>query len=87
MKGKISQWNDNKGFGFIQPEDGSEKLFFHVSSVKTSARRPKVGDSVLYESIRDSQQRLKAKGVVIEGVAKDLRSTSNKRAVRTEGPK
>jgi cold shock CspA family protein len=61
MKGKVSLWKDDKGFGFIQPDDGSEKLFFHVSNVKTDARRPQVGDSVLYESTRDSQQRLKAK--------------------------
>ena len=31
MKGKICQWKDEKGFGFIQPENGGEKLFFHIS--------------------------------------------------------
>lgn len=87
MKGKVTQWKDDKGFGFIQPDDGSEKLFFHVSSVKTNARRPQVGDSVLYEPMRDSQQRLKAKGVVIEGVTKDSRSSAKKRPVRTEPPR
>jgi cold shock CspA family protein len=75
MKGKIDQWKDDKGFGFIKPDNGSEKIFFHVSSVKTNARRPQVGDRVLFESIRDSQQRLKAKRVVIEGVAKAVRSS------------
>ncbi|MEH6649075.1 MAG: cold shock domain-containing protein [Motiliproteus sp.] len=84
MKGKVIQWKDDKGFGFIQPDDGSEKLFFHVSSVKTNARRPQVGDNVLYQSMRDTQQRLKAKGVVIEGVSKDSRSSSKKRFIRTE---
>jgi cold shock CspA family protein len=68
MRGKISQWKDDKGFGFILPDDGTEKLFFHISSVKTRGRRPQIGDTVLYESARDSQNRLKAKGVVIEGV-------------------
>ncbi|MFW1678584.1 cold shock domain-containing protein [Pontibacter sp. JAM-7] len=87
MKGKITQWKDDKGFGFIQPDDGSEKLFFHVSSVKTNARRPQIGDSVIYEPMRDSQQRLKAKGVVIEGVSKGFHSSSKKRTVRTEPPR
>jgi len=87
MKGKVTQWKDDKGFGFIQPDDGSEKLFFHVSSVRTKARRPQVGDSVLYESMRDSQQRLKAKGVVIEGVSKDSHFSTKKRTVQTEPPK
>lgn len=87
MKGKISQWKDDKGFGFIQPDDGSEKLFFHVSSVKTNARRPQVGDSVLYDPMRDSQQRLKAKGVVIEGVTTGIPASPKKRHVRIEPPK
>lgn len=69
MKGKISQWNDAKGFGFIVPDDGAEKVFFHISSLKTSSRRPQVGDSVVYESSLDAKQRLQAKAVVIEGLA------------------
>jgi len=70
MKGKIDQWNDDKGFGFIKPDNGSEKIFFHISSIKTNSRRPKIGDIVLFDSIRDTQQRLKAKSVVIEGATK-----------------
>lgn len=67
MKGKISQWNDEKGFGFIVSDGGAEKVFFHISCVKTSIRRPQVGDNVVYEPMLDSQKRLKAKAVVIEG--------------------
>jgi cold shock CspA family protein len=68
MEGTVSQWIDDKGFGFILPEEGTEKIFFHVSSVKTNSRRPKVGDKVLFDAGRDSQNRLRAKGVVIEGL-------------------
>ena len=68
MRGKICQWEDNKGFGFILSDDVTEKMFFHISSVKTHAKRPQVGDSVLFEPARDSQNRFKAKNVVIEGV-------------------
>lgn len=87
MKGKVTQWKEDKGFGFIQPDDGSEKLFFHVSSVKTNARRPQVGDQVIYEAMRDSQQRLKAKGVVIDGVPKNSGTSSGKHPVKIEPPK
>ncbi|MCQ8130182.1 cold shock domain-containing protein [Methylomonas rivi] len=68
MKGKINQWHDDKGFGFIVSDDGAEKVFFHISSLKTSSRRPQVGDSVVYESTLDSKKRLQAKAVVIEGL-------------------
>ncbi|MFT5731121.1 MAG: cold shock CspA family protein [Desulforhopalus sp.] len=86
MKGKIDQWKDDKGFGFIKPENGSERIFFHISSVKTNARRPQIGDTVLFESIRDSQQRLKAKSVVIEGVTKTARSSSRSKPTPIEPP-
>ncbi|MGD9160244.1 MAG: cold shock domain-containing protein [Desulfobacteraceae bacterium] len=67
MRGIIEQWKDDKGFGFIKPDDGSEKIFFHIFSVKTKGRRPQTGDIVLFESVRDSKQRKNAKNVVIEG--------------------
>jgi cold shock CspA family protein len=87
MKGKVCQWQDEKGFGFIQPENGSEKLFFHISSVKSAARRPEVGDSVLYDPTRDSQNRLRAKGVVIEGVSKASGTSAKSRHNKIEPPR
>ncbi len=87
MKGIIDQWIDNRGFGFIKPDNGSEKIFFHISSVKTNSRRPRVGDRVLFDSIRDSQQRLKAKSVVIEGVIKEVHLSSKPKFVPIEPPK
>ena len=87
MRGKIDQWNDDKGFGFIKPDNGSEKIFFHISSVKTNSRRPQVGDIVLFESILDTQQRLKAKSVVIEGLTKAVNSISKSKIVTIEPPK
>lgn len=86
MRGKIIQWKDDKGFGFIVSEDNEEKSFFHISSVKTRGRRPRVNDIVLYESIRDAQGRLKAKVVVIEGVVSSPKTYSKKR-IHTELPK
>ncbi|AUV12222.1 hypothetical protein C2U39_08545 [Aeromonas sp. ASNIH3] len=67
MKGKVTQWNDGKGFGFITPEDGSEKIFFHISAVNPNDRRPQINDEVLFETDTDSQRRVRATEVYYEG--------------------
>lgn len=68
MKGKISDWKDDKGFGFIREHEQSDKIFFHISDIKTKGRRPKIDDSVEFEIAQDSQKRLKAKNIVIESL-------------------
>ncbi|NOI91778.1 DUF1294 domain-containing protein [Vibrio splendidus] len=67
MKGKIIEWNDDKGYGFISSLGGELKVFIHASSVKNSRRRPVLHDNVMFEVKEDSKGRFNARNVVIEG--------------------
>ena len=36
MKGTVKRWLDQKGYGFIKPEEGEDEIFIHYSEVKNS---------------------------------------------------
>jgi uncharacterized membrane protein YsdA (DUF1294 family)/cold shock CspA family protein len=48
VKGKITDWNDLRGFGFVLPLEGGKRVFVHVSAFPTGDRRPNEGEFVSY---------------------------------------
>ena len=61
QQGRITKWQDDKGFGFIETETG-ESVFFHISEFK-APRRPANGDEVVFTVAENNQGRLQAKQV------------------------
>jgi cold shock protein len=47
-QGKIKMYNDDKGFGFIRPDDGGNDIFFHVSALR-EGDEIEVGKVVTFE--------------------------------------
>ena len=45
--GKVARFFDQKGFGFIQPDEGDKDLFVHLNEVEGGQLQE--GDSVEYE--------------------------------------
>lgn len=48
-QGKITDWKDDRGFGFITPNGGGAKVFVHISAFRKSEARPVGNDLVTYE--------------------------------------
>ncbi len=61
LQGRVSEWKDDRGFGFIAPNGGGSRLFLHISSFTDRPRRPAVGDLVTYELSTDAKGRPRAK--------------------------
>ena len=59
--GTVKWFNPIKGYGFIQPEDGSKDVFVHISAVERSGiGNLREGQKVSFEVERGQQGKLSA---------------------------
>ena len=55
--GTVKWFNSTKGFGFIQPEEGGNDVFVHISAVERSGiSTPNEGDKISYDLERDERR-------------------------------
>lgn len=65
--GRITEWNGERGFGFVVPGGGGDRAFVHVSQFPRGSRQPTVGDLISYETTRDAKGRLNASAIRFAG--------------------
>jgi len=66
-QGKITNWKDDQGFGFITPSGGGKQVFVHIKSFANRQRRPVGNEIVTYELKTDAKDRARAESVVFVG--------------------
>lgn len=66
-QGRLVEWNDDQGYGFIQPIEqqvADKKVFLHIKSFQRKGPRPLQGCLLEYAVGLDSQGRLNAQQVI-----------------------
>ena len=67
-KGKLTQWDDVKGFGFVEPIGGGDRAFVHIKAFDSKPKRPVDGDMLIYGTSQDARGRLQAVRVYFSNV-------------------
>src|SRR3546814_17649087 len=67
LAGRISAWNDDKGYGFATPSGGGDRAFVHIKAFQPGSRRPVDGDLISYEVTCDARGRSNAAEVRFAG--------------------
>jgi cold shock CspA family protein len=66
-QGKITDWKDDRGFGFITPSGGGQPVFVHISAFRKGQGRPTGNELVTYELLNDPKKGFRAQNVVFFG--------------------
>ncbi len=63
--GRLTQWKDEQGYGFITPKGGGDSVFVHIKSF-SGRKRPAINDIVNYTVVYDDKDRPRADNVEFE---------------------
>jgi uncharacterized membrane protein YsdA (DUF1294 family)/cold shock CspA family protein len=80
-QGKITDWKDDQGFGFITPNGGGKQVFVHIKSFARKHRRPADLELVTYELASDSRGRIHAENVMLVGERQSSQAVSDNNIV------
>jgi uncharacterized membrane protein YsdA (DUF1294 family)/cold shock CspA family protein len=61
--GTLKSWNDERGFGFIEPVQGGQEIFVHIKAFRRRNGRPQVGQALSFEVELGPQGKKRAKNV------------------------
>jgi uncharacterized membrane protein YsdA (DUF1294 family)/cold shock CspA family protein len=49
IDGILKSWNDERGFGFIEPTQGGQEIFVHIKAFEVRTERPQIGQRLTFE--------------------------------------
>ncbi|WGV98391.1 DUF1294 domain-containing protein [Vibrio sp. YMD68] len=61
--GRISEWDDNKGYGFISVDKQAPRIIFHLSDLSGHSQRPRLNERVEFTLTKDDHGSFVAKEI------------------------
>lgn len=82
QKGRVVEWNDSRGYGFVVTQGTEQRIFLHVGQFAAGrARRPRQGDILVYEVRPGERGKLTAAAVHFASEAGQRSSRSRAHAL------
>lgn len=47
--GRLKSWDDDRGFGFIEPTQGGQEIFVHIKAFPSGTGRPSAGQALTFK--------------------------------------
>jgi len=61
IEGTLKSWNDERGFGLIEPTQGGQEIFVHIKAFQVRTERPQFGQRLTFEVEVNSDGQKRAK--------------------------
>ena len=80
FEGSLKSWNDERGFGFIEPDQGGDEIFVHIKAIANLNGRPALAQRLSFEVELGPQGKKRAKNVLPIRQATAIRGRANSAA-------
>lgn len=74
FEGILKSWNDDRGFGFIEPLKGGDEIFVHIKALPARSGRLQVNQALSFEVELGPQGKKRAKNVELIRAARPARA-------------
>lgn len=77
--GTLTTWNDDRGFGFIEADQGGQEVFVHIKAFGARTGRPQLRQRVTFEVELNRDGKKRAKNVEVEKAARAMKVRRTRR--------
>ncbi len=78
FSGTVKSWNDARGFGFIEADQGGQEVFVHIKAFPARAGRPQIRQRVTFEIELNREGKRRAKRVEVARPARTPMPNQNR---------